>query len=155
MTIELGTLRRCAGNHECATCIASATVGPSAKPSSARQATITVKPTCPAMGARLSAHSAAIPASSQRARTLPPSQPPSTEPTAKNQKKLLWMTPNCTLSRPSSFFMPTPDRPTTTLSAKFTSIRQTNSARTNHALRRTADPCAPESLPAADPGTSL
>lgn len=60
-TTELGMARLCAGNQEWATCIARAAVGPSAKPSSTRQRTTTVKPTCAVIGARVSAHSPAMP----------------------------------------------------------------------------------------------
>lgn len=97
-----------------------------------------VKPTCPAMGARLTAHNRAMPPSSQRAFTLPPSHPPVMLPTAKSQKKLLWMTPNRSGLSLTSRMMSTPATPTTTLSAKLASIKRRSTVRTAHALRLTA-----------------
>nr|WP_241684191.1 hypothetical protein [Actinomadura sp. J1-007] len=126
MTTELGRPRSRAGNQVCTIRLARAGAGPSAKPSVARHAMSTTRPTLPASGTRLRHHSSMSPATSQRARIRSLSPPTVIAPTANSQKKLLWTSPNSCSPRPRSRLISTPASPVTALSAKLISMKSRN-----------------------------
>lgn len=82
---ELGRARRRGVNHVCTTCVATAEAGPSARPSRTRQPIRRPKPFDPTSGTMLRHHSAASPATSQRAPTLAVSAVRAIAPTANSQ----------------------------------------------------------------------
>nr|WP_262985418.1 winged helix DNA-binding domain-containing protein [Streptomyces sp. San01] len=116
-TIPAGSARFSAGNRDWTAWLASAKAGPSANPRTSRQSMSTVKLTVPTSGSMVATHTTMRPPRSQRSPIFPESAPRRIAPAKNNQKKALWMTPNCCAEIPRSFKMSCAEKPITALSA--------------------------------------
>src|ERR1700754_606581 len=105
-------------------CVATEKAGPSPAPRMMRQIKSVVKPTLPTIGNCASDQITAIASSTQRVATLLTMKPTMMAEIENSRKKEEPSWPNCSGSSFRSFMIGTPARPTTILSAKFTSMNR-------------------------------
>ncbi len=118
----MGSVRFSSGNHLNMAWTATDAAGPSPAPRITRQTMSVAKLTLPTIGNCASAQTAASASSTQRAWTRLTMKPTTMAEIENSRKKEDPSSPNCSGESFSSVMIGTPARPTTILSAKFTTI---------------------------------
>src|SRR6266702_650822 len=122
--IAIGIVRFSSGNHLKMACAATDAAGPSPAPRMTRQIRSVVKPTVPTIGNCASAQTSARTRSTHRVSTRLTMKPTTIAAIENSKKNEEPSRPNASGSSLSSVMIGTPARPTTILSAKFTTMNR-------------------------------